>query len=251
MAEYLAEEYSPCIYAHFTTATVAIAESMEWDAALKKPISANQSLHQDIKNITFSCKILDPSSLSTPTSRPLVNFDNLMVASLDNPAPAQPLLSTVVPTSASTLAAKDRPSVSTTGSTHLLVQQLQAQVLAMSGNPPPADNLLVGTSMSTKDLLCHLQLQVNSLSAAGTQQPGSWDPSDPYHGLLTPRLHANGPRLWGVTLLSQGSPHRQPSQCHLLVLFGLAHYPHSELRGTTVLSCPISPTPYFESNTRT
>jgi len=61
--------------------------------------------------------------------------------------------------------------MNTTGSTHLLVQQLQAQVLAMSGIPPPADDLLVGTSMSTKDLLHHLQSQVNSLSAAGTQQP--------------------------------------------------------------------------------
>jgi len=44
LAKYLAMEYSPHIYAHFTTAAVAIAESMEWDATLKKPISANESL---------------------------------------------------------------------------------------------------------------------------------------------------------------------------------------------------------------
>jgi len=41
----------------------------------------------------------------------------------------------------------------------------------MSGAPPSADDLLAGTSMSTKELLCHLQSQVHSLSAARTQQP--------------------------------------------------------------------------------
>jgi len=41
----------------------------------------------------------------------------------------------------------------------------------MSGIPPPAAATLVGPSMSTKDLLRHLQLQVTSLSAAGIQQP--------------------------------------------------------------------------------
>ena len=71
LAKYLAEEYSPHIYAHFPTAAVIIAESMEWDSTLKKPISANESLCQDIKNITFSWEILDQSSLSTPASQPL------------------------------------------------------------------------------------------------------------------------------------------------------------------------------------
>jgi len=45
LAKYLAEEYSPCIYAHFTTTAVVIAESMEWDATLKKPISATETIH--------------------------------------------------------------------------------------------------------------------------------------------------------------------------------------------------------------
>ncbi len=61
MAKYLAEEYSPHIYAHFSTAAVAIVESMEWDAVLQKPISANESLHWDIENITFSWEISDHS----------------------------------------------------------------------------------------------------------------------------------------------------------------------------------------------
>jgi len=70
LAKYLAMEYSPRIYAHFTTAAVAIAESMEWDATLKKPISANESLRRDIENITFSWEIPAQSSRSTPASQP-------------------------------------------------------------------------------------------------------------------------------------------------------------------------------------
>jgi len=107
---------------------------MEWDSVLHKPISANETLCQDIENITFSWELSDLSS-PTSTSHPLVNFDNLMVSSLENPSPAQPLLSTAIPTSASAPAARDCSSVNTTSSTHLLVQQLQAQVLAMSGAP--------------------------------------------------------------------------------------------------------------------
>jgi len=76
-----------------------------------------------------------------------------------------------IPTLTLTLAVQGTSSARISNSTRLLVQQLQAQVLAMSGAPPSANAPLVGTSMSTKDLLCHLQLQVNSLSAAGIQQP--------------------------------------------------------------------------------
>jgi len=261
LAKYLAMEYSPRIYAHFTTVAVAIAESMEWDATLKKPISANESLCRDIENITFSWEIPAQSSRFTPTPSPpatldnltvpywdnpapaqpplppavptlisapnandsppavttssarlrikqlqaqvlamsgvpppadstlvdtpipirrppstpaphsLANFDSLAALSRNNTAPAQPLPPQAVPTPVSTPLATDSPPVVTTGSTRLLVQQLQAQVLAMSGIPPPAVNTLVGPSMSTKDLLRHLQWQVTSLSAAGIQQP--------------------------------------------------------------------------------
>jgi len=170
LSKYLAEEYSPCIYAYFTTATVIIAESMEWDATLKKPISATETLHQDIENITFSWEILDYSSLSTPASWPLVNLDKLTVSSQDNPAPVQPPLSTAVPTPALTPLIQDSPPVATTGSTRLLAQQLQAQVLAMSGTSPDKDTLM-GTSMPTKVLLRILQSQVNSLLATRTHKP--------------------------------------------------------------------------------
>jgi len=48
MAEYLAIEYLAQICHRFTTLAAAIAESMEWDAAaLKNPISANESLCWD------------------------------------------------------------------------------------------------------------------------------------------------------------------------------------------------------------
>jgi len=40
----------------------------------------------------------------------------------------------------------------------------------LTGAPPPADDSSVGTSMSTKDLLCSLVAQVSSLPAAGIQQ---------------------------------------------------------------------------------
>ncbi len=42
MAKYLAMEYSEDIYSRFSSSAIAIAESMEWDAALCKPISAMQ-----------------------------------------------------------------------------------------------------------------------------------------------------------------------------------------------------------------
>jgi len=45
MAKYLAIEYFDHIYDNFTSPAWAIAESMEWDANLKKPISTTQSLH--------------------------------------------------------------------------------------------------------------------------------------------------------------------------------------------------------------
>jgi len=146
MAKYLAVEHSPSIYAHFSTAAVTIAESMEWDATLKKPISAIESLRRDIKNITFSWELTDQSSPSIPASRPPSTSNNLTVSSRDNPAPAQSLLFPVVPTPTFTPLVNDSPSVVTTGSTRLLIKQLQAQVLAMSGVPPPADGILVGTS---------------------------------------------------------------------------------------------------------
>jgi len=136
MAKYLAMEYSERIYSRFSTAACAIAESMEWDDALKIPISATESLRREIANITFPWEIPE-TSLAAPASRPLVNSDNLTVSSLDNPAPAQPLLSTAVLTSASTPAANASSSVRTSGSTRLLVQQLQAQVLTLSGAPQP------------------------------------------------------------------------------------------------------------------
>jgi len=82
MAKYMAMEYSPCIYSFFSTSEVAIAESMEWDAALNKPISANKSLHWDIENI-FSLGNHQP--LTTPAFHCLVNFTNLTVSSLANP----------------------------------------------------------------------------------------------------------------------------------------------------------------------
>jgi len=135
MAKYLAMEYSDRIYANFTSSAQAITESMEWDATLKKPISATESLCQDIDQISFSWEISVPSS-STPATQLLVNFNNLTISSIDNPPPAQPLLSMAIPTPAMALATRGSSSVNTSGSTHLLVQQLQAQVLAMSGAPP-------------------------------------------------------------------------------------------------------------------
>jgi len=135
MAKYLAMEYLDCIYASFTSSVQAIAESMEWDATLKMPISATETLCRDIDQITFSWEISVPSS-STPASQPLVNFDNLTVSSIDNPPLAQPLLSMAIPTPAMAPATRGSSSVHTSGSTCLLVQQLQAQVLAMSGTPP-------------------------------------------------------------------------------------------------------------------
>jgi len=135
MAKYLAMEYSDCIYANFTSSAQAIAESMEWDATLKKPISTTESLHWDIDQITFSWEISVPSS-STPVSQPLVNFDTLTVSSIDNPPLAQPLLSMAIPTPAMAPVTRGSSSVNTSGSTCLLVQQLQAQVLTMSRASP-------------------------------------------------------------------------------------------------------------------
>jgi len=60
MAKYLAQEYTPHIYNQFSTSAVAIAESMEWDHKLNKPISTNESLCHDIENITFSWEIQGP-----------------------------------------------------------------------------------------------------------------------------------------------------------------------------------------------
>jgi len=101
-----------------------------------------------------------------------VDFDNLTVSYLDNPLPAHPLLSTASPSGAPPLAGpKDDSSVNTSGSTQLLAQ-FQAQLQALTSPSPPTDDISLGTSMSTKALLCQLQLQpVKSLSAAGTQQP--------------------------------------------------------------------------------
>jgi len=110
-----------------------------------------------------------PLSTSAPHSP--ANVDSPVAFSPNNTAPVQPLPPQAVPTPVPTPLVKDSPSMATTGSTRLLAQQLQAQVLVMSGIPPPAADTLVGPSMSTKDLLRHLQRQVTSLSAAGIQQP--------------------------------------------------------------------------------
>jgi len=85
MAKYLAMEYNDYVYSRFSNATVAIAESMEWDAALKKPISANESTHHDIETISFSWELPNQASVTSSVSQPMVNFDNLTVSSLDNP----------------------------------------------------------------------------------------------------------------------------------------------------------------------
>jgi len=94
MAKYLAMEYDDRIYSHFSNAAVAIAKSMGWDAALKKPISANESTCRDIETITFSWEVSTPASATSLISRPKVNFDNLTISSLDNPplhSPSSPL----------------------------------------------------------------------------------------------------------------------------------------------------------------
>jgi len=229
LAKYLAEEYSPCIYAHFTTTAVVIAESMEWDATLKKPISATETLCQDIENITFSWEIPDYSSLSTPASRPLVNLDKLTVPSQDNPVPAQPPLSTAVPTPALTPLIQDSPPVATTGSTQLLAQQLQAQVLAMSGTSPDKDTLM-GTSMPTKDLLRILQSQVNSLLATRTHKPPvasfpqtppeaslPWHPAIDNPPPAQPLLSMAVPTLTLALAVNGTSSNRVSNSTHLLV----------------------------------
>jgi len=171
MAKYLVMEYDDRIYSCFSNAAVAIAESMGWDAAIKKPISANESTCCDIEMITFSWEVATPALVTSLISHPMVNFENLTVSSLDIPPAAQPLLSTTLPTTASTPAAADDSSAHTTSSTGLQLQKLQAQVQALTGAPPPTDDSLVGTSMSTKELLRSLVVQVTSLSAAGIQQP--------------------------------------------------------------------------------
>jgi len=171
MAKYLAMEYDDHIYDRFSNAAVAIAESMGWDDALKKPISANETTCRDIESITFSWEVSSPAVASALISRPKVNFDNLTVSSLDNPPAAQPLLSTALPTATSAPAAADDSSARTTSSTRLQIQQLQAQVQALTGAPLPTDDSSVATSMSTKELLRSLVAQVTSLSAAGIQQP--------------------------------------------------------------------------------
>jgi len=171
MAKYLAMEYNDYVYSRFSNATVAIAESMEWDAALKKPISANESTRHDIETFSFSWELPNQALVTSSVSQPTVNFDNLTVSSLDNPPVSQPLLSTALPTTASAPAAADDSSACTTSSTHLQLQKLQAQVQALTGAPPPTDDSSVGTSMSTKELLHSLVVQVTSLSAAGIQQP--------------------------------------------------------------------------------
>ena len=153
MAKYLAMEYDDRIYNRFSNAAVAIAESMGWDDALKKPISANETTCRDIESITFSWEVSSPAVASALISRPKVNFDNLTVSSLDNPPAAQPLLSTALPMTTSALAAADDSLVHTTSSTCLQIQKLQAQVQALTGAPPPNDDSSVGTSMSTKELL--------------------------------------------------------------------------------------------------
>jgi len=70
MAKYLGQEYTPHIYDKFSTPTVAIAESMEWDHKLNKPIAANESLCSDIENTTFSWEIQAPSGIAL-ASQPL------------------------------------------------------------------------------------------------------------------------------------------------------------------------------------
>jgi len=138
---------------------------------LQAQVLAMSGVPPPADGILVGTSIPDRSPLSTPASHPFANFDTLTAFSHNNTAPAQPLPPQAVPTPVSTPLVKDSPSVVTTGSTHLLAQQLQAQVLAMSGIPPPAADTLVCPSMSTKDLLHHLQSQVTSLSAAGIQQP--------------------------------------------------------------------------------
>jgi len=101
MAKYLAMEYDDCIYSRFSSAAVAIAESMGWDVALKKPISANESTCHDIETITFSWEVATLASVNSLISHPMVNFGNLTVSSLDNPpplhSPSSPLPSLQLP----------------------------------------------------------------------------------------------------------------------------------------------------------
>jgi len=154
MAKYLAMEYSEDIYSRFSSSAVAIAESMEWDAALCKPISACETLRKDIEQISFSWEILEKASLTSPSSWPLVNFDALTVASIDNPPASHPILSTAAPDAHLHQALASDSSVVTTSSTHLLARELQATILALTGTAPQIpDDASVGTSASTRDLL--------------------------------------------------------------------------------------------------
>ena len=90
MAKYLAMEYSEDIYSWFSSSTIAIAKSIEWEAVLCKPISACETLHKDIEQISFSWEISKKASLTSPSSQPLVNFYALTVTSIDNPQPPDP-----------------------------------------------------------------------------------------------------------------------------------------------------------------
>ncbi len=129
-------------------------------------------------NSLLATRTQKPPVASTPQTPPEASLP--WHPAIDNPPPAQPLLSMAIPTLTLALAVQGTSSARISNSIRLLVQQLQAQVLAMSGAPPSANAPLVGTPMSTKDLLCHLQLQVNSLSAAGTQQaPVAGTPQTP------------------------------------------------------------------------
>ncbi len=64
MAKYLAMEYSEDIYSRFSSSAITISESMEWDAALCKPISACETLCKDIEQISFSWEISEKASLT-------------------------------------------------------------------------------------------------------------------------------------------------------------------------------------------
>jgi len=80
MAKYLVMEYDNHIYNCFSNTAVAIAEFMEWDDALKKPISANESTCQDIESNIFSWAVFSPDISSAFISCRKVNFYNLIIS---------------------------------------------------------------------------------------------------------------------------------------------------------------------------